>query len=214
MSEVAMSRNAVRRSTDSSRIAVWVVFAAWFAAVFVLGASNAFVARPGLPPLALLIAFIAPVMAFLLSVRLSPSIRELALSADLRFATAVQAWRVGGYSFLLLYAYGYLPGYFAWPAAVGDMFIGFTAPWVLSRISNPDFLRSGTFVGWNLLGILDLVVAVGMGGLGSALIGNSAGLFTTTIMSQMPLVLVPTFFGPTFLVLHLVALMQARRSIK
>ena len=31
-------------------------------------------------------------------------------------------------SFRWLSAYNYLPSYFAWPAGVGDMFIGVTAP--------------------------------------------------------------------------------------
>ena len=126
----------------------------------------------------------------------------------------MQAWRVGGYSFLLLYAYGYLPGYFAWPAAVGDMFIGATAPLLLPKIKDPGFLRSKVFVAWNVLGILDLIVAVGMGALGPLLNSNPSGLSPTTIMSQMPLVLIPTFFVPLFVMLHVIALLQSRRSTK
>jgi hypothetical protein len=61
----------------------------------------------------------------------------------------------------------------------------------------------------SLLGILDLVVAVGMGALGSLLLGRDA-VFPTTIMSQMPLVLVPTFFVPLFVILHVIALLQVR----
>jgi hypothetical protein len=58
--------------------------------------------------------------------------------------------------------------------------------------------------------MLDLVVAVGMGGLGSLLVDNPAGVFPTMIMSQLPLVMVPTFFVPLFLLLHVIAFLQAK----
>lgn len=210
MSELALSQNVVRKSSTHYAF-LWSLIAAWFALVLVLGRNDFFVAGPGVP-LALLIAATVPVALFLLSVWLSPSIRDLALTADLKLATAVQAWRIGGYSFLILSAYNYLPGYFAWPAAVGDMFIGVTAPLLVRKMSNPSFTKSGTFVAWNVFGILDLVVAIGLGALGSLLTGNPVEISPTTIMSRMPLVLIPTFFVPSFVVLHLIALMQARRS--
>ena len=210
MSELALSQNVVRQS--STHTFLWILIAAWFALVLVLGTNDFFVARPGAPPLALLAAATVPVVLFLLSFWLSPSIRELALTADLKLATGVQAWRIGGYSFLILAAYNFLPGYFAWPAALGDMFVGATAPLVIRKISNPGFTKSRAFVAWNVFGILDLVVAIGLGALGVFLIGNAGNVSPTTIMSQMPLVVIPTFFVPTFVVLHLIALIQARPS--
>jgi hypothetical protein len=211
MSEVVLSDKVARKSSEFSRGLWWVLVAAWFVVVLVLGLNNFFVAPQGASPLALLIASATPVVAFLLLVSLSSSIREFALAANLKFATAVQAWRVGGYVFLILYSYGYLPGYFAWPAGVGDIFIGVTAPFILSRLASPGFTRSKSFMVWNVLGILDLVVAVGMGRFGSLLIANP---IPTAIMSQMPLVLIPTFFVPLFIMLHLVALLHARRAVQ
>jgi hypothetical protein len=214
MSEVVLSDEVARKNSEFSRGLWWVLVAAWFVVVLVLGLNNFFVAPQGTAPIALLIASTTPVVAFLLLVSLSSSIQEFALAANLKFATAVQAWRIGGYVFLILYSYGYLPGYFAWPAGVGDIFIGVTAPYILSRLASPGFVRSKSFVIWNVLGILDLVVAVGMGRFGSLLIGNPDGPIPTTIMSQMPLVLVPTFFVPLFIMLHLVALLHARRAVQ
>lgn len=212
MSEIALSRNAVRKSSGLSHTSFWVVFGAWFGIVFLLAANDLFVAAPGAAPVTLLTAATAPIVLFLFLVYASPSVRDFALSVDLKLTTAVQAWRIGGYTFLILYAYGYLPGYFAWPAGLGDMFIGATAPLMVAKVLDARFTRSRTFIAWHVFGILDLVVAVTMGGLGSFLFGNSASVSPTAIMSQMPLVLVPTFFVPTFVVLHLVALLQARRS--
>jgi hypothetical protein len=211
MSGITLSGTAARKSPQAI---AWTLFASWFVVVLMLGLNNFFVPPRGTPPLTLLIANTAPVILFFLSVFLFPSIRQLVLSVDLRFATAVQAWRLGGNTFLILYSFGYLPGYFAWPAGVGDLLIGATAPLILGRMIKPGFIYTRTFVAWNVLGILDLVVAVSMGALGSLLLGNPAGPFPPTILSQMPLVLIPTFFVPVFVILHLVALMQARSKVE
>ena len=128
-------------------------------------------------------------------------------------ATAIQAWRAGGLGFLALYAHGVLPGAFAWPAGLGDIAIGVTAPWVaLALIRRPGFTISRLFVVWNLLGILDLVVAVTVGGLSSALASGAPGEVTTGPMAHLPLVLIPAYLVPLFVMLHLVALFQARRQ--
>jgi hypothetical protein len=111
-----------------------------------------------------------------------------------------------------LYFYGVLPGAFAWPAGLGDMAIGVTAPLVLSALlRRPGFASSKSFVAWNLSGILDLTVAVSIGALVPLLAPNFYGTVTTAPMTKLPLVLVPTYLVPTFLMLHLTALFQARR---
>jgi hypothetical protein len=105
-----------------------------------------------------------------------------------------------------------LPGIFAWPAGLGDMAIGLTAPLVLANLlRRPNFAASKSFVAWNASGILDLTVAVSIGALVPLLAPNLYGSVTTAPMSQLPLVLIPTYLVPTFLMLHLTALFQSRR---
>ncbi len=189
------------------------VLALWFVVVFLLGADGAIARPPGTPPLPILIAVTAPVLVFLGAYRGSPAFRAYVLSLDLPLATAIQAWRAGGLGFLALYAHGVLPGAFAWPAGLGDIAIGVTAPWVaLALVRRPGFATSRVFVVWNLLGILDLVVAVSVGGLSSVLASGSAGEVTTGPMAQLPLVLIPAYLVPLFVMLHLAALFQARRQ--
>ena len=191
---------------------VAVFFLAWLALIFVLGARGGFVAPPGAPPLALLIGLLAPLSLFLLGYRTIPALREFILTADLRIIVGIQAWRWAGFAFLTLYTYGVLPGAFAWPAGLGDMAIGVTAPLVLaSLLRRPNFAESKSFVAWNLSGILDLTVAVSIGALVPLLAPNFYGAVTTAPMTKLPLVLVPTYLVPTFLMLHLTALFQARR---
>jgi hypothetical protein len=126
--------------------------------------------------------------------------------------TGIQACRFAGFGFLALYAHGVLPGLFAWPAGLGDVAIAVTAPWVvLALLRQPSFAGSRLFIVWNLLGILDLVVAVGAGVLSSGLAVGAAGEVTTAPMARLPLVLIPACLVPIFIMLHLAALFQARR---
>jgi hypothetical protein len=156
------------------------------------------------------VAVLGPVIAFLIAYRASAAVRERVLHADLRVVAIVQAWRFGGFTFLALYTYGVLPAYFAWPAGLGDMAIGFTAPWMLMGLARtPGFVASRRFVTWNLLGILDLVVAVSVGAVVTLLFPELGGGITTAPMTRLPLVLVPGLFVPAFLILHLIALAQA-----
>jgi hypothetical protein len=190
---------------------VWLVLVAWCVAVFVLGAAGAFVRPAGSAPLPVALGATLPIAAFLVAYRGSNAFRALVLSADLRFLAGVQAWRLGGFWFLALYTYDMLPGLFAWPAALGDMAVAIAAPSVIARLANdPAFAGSRAFALWNILGILDLVVAVSMGALSSGVVPGLVPV-TTAVMAEMPLVLIPAFFVPLFIVLHLAALFQARR---
>ena len=142
----------------------------------------------------------------------SRAFRAFVLGLDLRFATAIQAWRFAGLGFIALYTYGVLPGLFAWPAGLGDIAIGLTAPWVMQGLERrAKFAASKGFVVWNLLGILDLFGAVGTGTLSSLLAVGAAGEITTAPMAELPLVLIPAFLVPIFMMLHVAALIQARR---
>lgn len=191
---------------------VAVFFLAWLALVFVLGARGVFVAPRGAPPLALLIGLLAPLGLFLFGYWTIRPLREFVLSADLRLIVGLQAWRWAGFGFLTLYTYGVLPGIFAWPAGLGDMAIGVTAPLVLAALlRRPGFAAGKSFVAWNLSGILDLTVAVSIGALVPLLAPNLFGTVSTAPMTQLPLVLIPTYLVPTFLILHLTALFQASR---
>ncbi|HEU4344618.1 MAG TPA: hypothetical protein VFU31_23935 [Candidatus Binatia bacterium] len=184
----------------------------WLALVFVLGAGGAFARAPGRLPLPILIGATGPIIAFVTMFWLSPTFRDFVLSLDLRLMTGIQAWRFAGLGFLALYVHGVLPGLFAWPAGVGDIVIGVTAPFVLlALIRRPSFAGSRLFTVWNQLGILDLAVAVGTGALSSALAIGVYGEITTGPMARLPLVLIPAYFVPLFVMLHIAALFQARQ---
>lgn len=213
MSDVIFSHPGQRPVASSATLVAAAVLAAWLAAVLFLGAQGFFVRPPGEPPLTLLAGFAVPIAFFLAALWTSRSFRAFVLAADLRLLTAIQAWRFGGLAFLAFYVHGILPGIFAFPAGLGDMAIGATAPWIMLSLSRrPDFASSRSFRVWNLLGILDLVVAVGVGGLSSALASGAPGEVTTAPMAMLPLLLIPAYLVPIFFMVHVTALYQARRS--
>jgi hypothetical protein len=194
---------------------VWATLGSWFVAVFTVGAADGFVRPAGQPPLPILLSSMLPLAAFLAAYFGSSRFRALVLSADLRLLSAAQAWRAGGLIFLAFYAYDLLPGLFAWPAGLGDIAIGLTAPWIAAALTRDSrYAAEGRFAAWNVFGILDLVVAVGTGTLSSGIVPGLTDVRSTP-MSYMPLVLIPAFLVPLFVMLHLTALFQwwrARRA--
>lgn len=200
-------------SRAGASVLVPALLVVWFGLIVGFGATEAFVTPAGAPPLRLLEAVLGSILAFLIACRVSQAVREFAVTADLRLITATQAWRFGGFAFLALYTYGVLPGYFAWPAGLGDMAIGAAAPWMLVGLARePGFAASRKFVTWNVLGILDLIVAVTVGAVVPLLFPSVISAIPTGAMTRLPLVLIPGFFVPGYIILHVIALVQARRA--
>ncbi|OLB87225.1 MAG: hypothetical protein AUI17_03120 [Acidobacteriales bacterium 13_2_20CM_2_55_5] len=150
--------NASYGRVTAGLIAVWFVFA--------LSASALHVFKTDLLPVALGLAVTIPIVAFLLWFATSAAFRQFALSLNPRTLTFVQSWRVAGFTFLVLYAAGILPGVFALPAGLGDIAIGATAPLVAIKLGNFNHRRG--FIFWQILGISDLVMAVTLGTIASA----------------------------------------------
>jgi hypothetical protein len=194
------------------RLIVAVALALWLGLIFLLGAHGAFVGPPGSPPLAIFFGVAIPLVVFFAAYFGWSRFRGFVLGADLRLVAAFQAWRWAGLGFLSLYAHGVLPGLFAFPAGLGDMAVGFCAPWiVLGLTRRPSFATSQRFVIWNVMGIIDLVVAVSLGTICSGFLRGITGNVTTGPMAQLPLVFIPAYLVPLFIMLHFTALSQARR---
>jgi hypothetical protein len=212
--------NAVAMHTGQPKVSaapgigtfVAVFFTAWLAVVLFLGARGAFVAAGDRPPLGLLIGVVLPLSIFVIAYLAFPAVREFILSADPRVLVGIQAWRWAGFGFINLYFYKVLPGVFAWPAGLGDMAIGATAPLILSALlRNPEFAASKRFVLWNLSGILDFAVALTIGAVGRQIVPKLFAAVPTSPMTHLPLILIPAFLVPMFLMLHITMLLQARR---
>jgi hypothetical protein len=178
----------------------------WFLFSLTASALHLFKTEPEQPPLPVGLAVLIPIVIVGVWSAVSRSFRQFLLELNPRTLTVVQAWRIAGFVFLVLYAYGILPGQLALPAGWGDIAIGATAPLVALKLANPHYRKS--FIVWQLLGITDLVNAVGM--------GVAAGFINphgtpTSAMTVLPMSLIPTFAVPLFMILHFICIAQARQ---
>lgn len=199
-------------SSRSAKVALAVVLAVWFALAAAAGATGILSTGPDTLARPVLVSVVVPIAVFLALFAGSHRFRSFILTRDIRVATMLQLWRVIGFAFLPLYAYGVLPGLFAWPAGLGDVAIGLSAPFVVLALTrDPAFAHSRGFVVWNLLGLLDFVVAAGTATLASGAIpGLVAGSVTSAAMEVWPLSLFPSFIVPLFVILHLTVLFRVR----
>lgn len=191
----------------------WQLLAVWFLAALTAGAIGAFTPDPSRPPLSLVLAAGVPVALFLTAYATLDRFKRVVLALDLRLLTIAQSWRIIGAMFLVLYAFGLLPGSFAWPAGVGDALVGLAAPVVLlSMIAGQANWRRQVL--WlNVAGLLDFAGALGFGLLSSgSAFGLIDGSVTTDIMMALPLSLIPTFFVPLWILIHLASLLQLRAT--
>ncbi len=188
-----------------------VILAVWFGVALALGSAGVFVAPAGQPPLAFLAAVLLPIVVFAVAYTSSAAVRDYVRSGDPVLLTNLQSWRIVGGTFLVLLTFGLLPSRFAIPAGWGDVAIGVTAPFVASALVARGPARTGRlFVIWQLLGILDLVVAVGAGASLRLAADATGDAEKMVLMNQLPLSLVPTFAVPLFVILHLASLAQYR----
>jgi hypothetical protein len=202
--EVAVS--APPPAHPNRALAVLWLSAAWFVVALTLGWSGLFDAQQGAPPTTLGLAAAGPPIAAVVLLACSHQFRSWAGRQDLPLLTSLQAWRAGGLAFLVLADAGVLPAGFAVPAGVGDVAVGLTAP-VVAALLGRRLVRSATYVGWTVFGIVDLIAAVTLGVLHSdSPVGLLTGDVDTAVMERLPMSLVPTFFVPFLLVVHLVSL--------
>jgi hypothetical protein len=205
-----MNHSLSAKHNGHSKSLIVAVLSLWFLLALVGSLLGVFDSRQR-PPIALGAAAILPVIAFAIGSLTWKGFRQFVLASNLRLLTLAQSWRIGAVVFLILYDQRILPGVFALPAGWGDIAIGVTAPLVAWAISSKKHFPKQILVLWNVLGMLDLVMAVTLGILASASpLGILAGEITTQAMGRFPLSLIPTFFVPLLFILHLIALSCAR----
>ena len=139
----------------------WLFVALW------LGLSGALATRGG-PPVGLGLAIGLPLLAFWLDGRRGHPLFLGVARLDPPTLAVLQTFRVLGAVFIVAWWRGTLPGGFALPAGIGDIAVGVTAPFVAAALASGRPCARRLFVVWNVLGLLDLVVAVSSGVLHSS----------------------------------------------
>ncbi len=117
-------KNAKYAKLTTGLIFVWFLFSLTASALHI------FRTAPDQPPLPVGLAVLIPIVIFVIWSAVSQPFRQFLLSLNPSTLTFVQAWRIAGFVFLVLYTYNILPGQLALPAGWGDIAIGATAPLV------------------------------------------------------------------------------------
>lgn len=185
---------------------VGLALGAWLVLTTVLAATGAY--RPALgvvvPPVG--VALLVTLVGTGLAMMLFPGLRRvLSHPAAQQGVIALQTWRIEGAAFLILMMLGQLPRLFALPAGFGDLFVGVTAPFMARNLHRPGMRRIA--IAWNVFGLIDLAVAVGLGVTTNP---GATQLFftlpTSAAMTAFPMAIIPTFLVPLSILLHLVSL--------
>jgi len=195
--------------------AVAIFLLVWLCAYAYLAARGIFSFNAAIPipvlPIALLIPLILAVIAF----QTVPPLRAIAQEIPQEHLIGIQIVRLMGFAFLLLLAQSLLPPVFALPAGLGDMLVGFEAIIVARSYARRAPLAPATGLLFNLTGIADFALALGIGFLASTtplrLIHVSP---STDLITVLPLVLVPVFGVPLFLMLHVLSLRRVISELK
>lgn len=151
------------------------------------------------------------VVLVLLAVSLASSTSLRRLLTRQENLIRLHLWRFAGLLFLVLMVRGEMPALWALPAGIGDILVAATAPWIARHVDEVGGRRRAII--WNLLGMADLIVAVGLGVMtspGPAHVFNTAP--TSELITHFPLALVPTFLVPLAFTLHVVSLSQLLRG--
>jgi hypothetical protein len=149
------------------------------------------------PGTELLYCFVLPVLVLTIALFAWPHMRAVNDDMPISWTIWPQTFRAIGGVFLVYWAAGHMPGGFALPAGIGDLLVGLTAPWMTLYILRGGYSKR-VLVLWNLLGVLDFVIAFATG-------------FAFNTPTAYPLVLVPGFLVPLALGFHLHSLRKLYR---
>lgn len=219
MAVIAVDLVAVTQVLSGSfarRLAIAAVGGSWVGLAMFLGASGRLAFSPASPvPLigVLFAVFLLTVGVLALS---SEKVRAALIGIPAQLLIGLNAMRILGVLFLLNFIAGSLSGPFPFFAGLGDMITGALSIPLALRIASSKRPSVRTIAGWNALGALDLVVAVGLGITSAA--GGPLQLIHAGVGSQamqyLPLCLVPTVLVPFYLLTHAIVAAQLRTRFR
>jgi len=217
---VIMYRAAIRhgRSTrESLRLAgaIVAVLVAWFGLSAGFTQVEAFHDGPHRPPWLVYFFFALIVIGPIAVARWSSLDELLAERRTLAELNISQTARWLGCVFLVLEVGGQLPGFFAYPAAFGDIAVGLTA--CVAVIALIWSTSIGIPIAWSVLGLLDFIAPVGSAFLATQALALVNTDPRTSVFTQWPMVLFPAYLVPISIILHITTirvLLANRRRVR
>jgi hypothetical protein len=214
MAVIAVDLVAITQALSGSfarRLAIAAVGGGWVGLAMFLGASGllAFSAFPA-PTIGILL--VVPLLMVGVLTLTSERMRATLLGIPLQLLIGLNAMRILGVVFLLDVVVGSLSGPFPFFAGFGDMITGALAIPLALRIARFREPSAHAITAWNVFGVLDLIVAVGLGI--TSVAGSPLQLIHAGVGSQamqyLPLCLVPTVLVPFYLLTHAIVAAKLR----
>jgi hypothetical protein len=205
----ALAAGVGRRAATTLTATAATVLGGWIVVSALLARSGVYLQDPGEVVPWFLVAVAGTLIVLLLATRIPIFSRVLAEPGTPARLALPHTLRVVGVLFLIVMAQGHLPAAFALPAGLGDIAIGLSAPFVARRLARGTG-RAGA-LRFNVLGILDLIVA---GSIGLLLFRVVEVTPSTALLFVLPLALIPTVPVPLALALHIVSLRRLRTATK
>jgi hypothetical protein len=195
-----------------ARVIAYALAAAWSIAIVAIAAAGGFaqgalgpIPGPVLPFALLVLGGLAAWFAW-------PAFRRALQSVPLAALIGINAFRIGGAFFVLLWAQGRLAAPFAPSAGWGDIATGLAAIPLALMVARTGGAPKYVYGIWNAFGALDLIVAITLGALSAQ--GAPFRVFMdepgTLAMTMLPWVSVPTILVPLYLLTHLVIAARLR----
>jgi hypothetical protein len=195
------------RSTAATIMAgAAILFGVWAVASAVVAHHGGYHTQLGKQPPWLPIEAITAMVALLLLTRIPLVSRALSGPNSLRLLSWPHAFRLEGIALIIAMILGHLPALFALPAGLGDMAVGIAELLLTRRIMIGHGHRAAVW--FNSLGLLDLIIAMTVGGLTAYGIVHVSPV--NSALSEIPLALIPTVGVPILLVLHILTLRRLR----
>ena len=201
----ALSAGFGPRTATAVAAGAGTVWATWVLANGLLAHADVYRFAPGKAQPWLPVAMTVSIAAVLLATRIPVVSRILTQPDALWRLTLPQIFRVVGVTFLIVMALGKLPAVFALPAGLGDIAIGIEAIFVARSLRRGVVSRRTVW--FNILGLVDLVIALGVAVTAAPGVAHVLSLTPSTEqIALLPLVLVPTTVVPLAVALHLLSL--------
>ncbi|MFT3880272.1 MAG: hypothetical protein QM703_11495 [Gemmatales bacterium] len=175
----------------------------WLAASLALGASGVLTGLK--PPVPQIILFSITV-ALIVAIGTIPPLRRWAFTVDVRWLVGFHLTRFVGFYFLYLYMQNVLPFEFAVIGGIGDIVVAASAVVLLQTVSPHSPWGKWLYLGWNLVGLIDIFMVVITAG-ATALINPRS----MEALQRLPLCLLILFVVPIIIATHFVMIVRLLR---
>jgi len=197
-----------------ARAYAYGIAAAWTAAMIGVATSGGFAPGAIGPVPGPVLGFGALVVGGLAAWFWWPAFRDTLLALPLSALIGINAFRIAGVFFLILFAQGRLSAPFAQSAGWGDIITGLVAIPLAAMTAAGTLPSRRLIAAWNAFGALDLFTAILLGALSSP--GTPFRLFTegpgTVVMATLPWVMIPSILVPLWLLVHLTIARRMRAA--